>query len=59
MIGGVAPDSAPRRLEIDMILVGGRTDPIARFTELARDASIEVVRAAQQPAGFVVECRPL
>ena len=34
--GGVAPDDAPRRLEIEMVLVGGRTDTLATFRERAR-----------------------
>jgi hypothetical protein len=59
VIGGVAPDDAPARLEIEMLLVGGRSDGVARFSELSRQAELEVIAAAQQPAGFVVECRPI
>ncbi len=56
--GGVAPDDAPRRLEIEMVLLGGRTDTLAAFRERAARAGLEVVAAGPQPAGrFVVECR--
>ena len=58
VIGGVGPDDASRRLEVEMLLVGGRSDTVTTFSELARQADLEVVAAAQQPAGFVVECRP-
>jgi hypothetical protein len=56
--GGVAPDDAPRRLEIEMVLLGGRTDTLAAFRERAARAGLEVIAAGPQPAGrFVVECR--
>ena len=59
VLGGVAPDDAPRRLDPEMLLVGGRTSSLARFREQARDAGLEVVAAGRQPIGeFVVECRP-
>lgn len=47
-----------RHLTIEMVLLGGRTDSLAEFGELAGRAGLEVVAAGQQPAGFVVECRP-
>jgi hypothetical protein len=56
--GGVAPDDAPRRLEIEMVLLGGRTDTLAAFRERAARAGLEVIAAGPQPAGrFVVECK--
>jgi hypothetical protein len=56
--GGVAPDDAPRRLEIEMVLLGGRTDTLAAFRERAARAGLEVVAAGPQPAGaFIVECK--
>jgi SAM-dependent methyltransferase len=58
-LSGVAPDDAPRRLTIEMMLVGGRTNTVAEFRQLARQADLEVVAAERQPSGrFVVECRP-
>jgi uncharacterized glyoxalase superfamily protein PhnB len=60
VMGGVTPDeSAAHHLTIEMLLVGGRTSTVAEFTELARQAKLEVVAAGRQPSGrFVVECRP-
>ena len=60
MLGGVAPDDAPRRLVIEMVLVGGRTSTLAEFRAQAREAGLEVVAAGRQAIGeFVVECRPV
>ncbi len=60
VIGGVTPDDAPRLLTIEMVLLGGRTNTVAEFRELARRASLEVVAAGPQASGsFVVQCRPL
>jgi hypothetical protein len=43
-----------------MVLVGGKSNTVAEFRELARQAGLEVVVAEQQPSGrFVVECRPI
>jgi SAM-dependent methyltransferase len=59
VIGGVAPDDAPHRLLIEMVLLGGRTNTVAEFRLLARQAGLEVRAAGRQPSGyFVVECRP-
>jgi hypothetical protein len=58
ILGGVAPDQAPRSLGIDMLVAGGKTDPLARFTELAVQAGLDVISARTQASGrFVVECR--
>jgi SAM-dependent methyltransferase len=59
VLGGVSPDDAPRRLTIEMVLVGGTTNTVAEFRELAREAGLEVAAAGRQaPGRFVVECRP-
>ncbi len=55
--GGVSADDAPRRLRIDMIVAGGKTNPIAQFKVLANAAGLEVVAARNQPVGYVVECQ--
>jgi SAM-dependent methyltransferase len=59
VIGGVAPDDAPRRLEIEMVLLGGKTNSLAEFRTMARQAGLEVSAVERQPRGFVVECRPV
>jgi 2,7-dihydroxy-5-methyl-1-naphthoate 7-O-methyltransferase len=59
VIGGVAEQDAPRRVEIEMVLLGGTTNSLPRFRELARDAGLEVAAVQRQPSGgLVVECRP-
>jgi hypothetical protein len=59
VLGGVAPDDAPRSLGIDMLVAGGKTSTIAQFTELAKQAGLEVLTASTQASGrYVVECRP-
>ena len=59
IMGGVSPDGAARHLTIEMVLVGGRTNTVTDFTELARRADLKVVAAGPQRSGrFVVECRP-
>jgi hypothetical protein len=58
ILGGVAPDEAPRSLGIDMLVAGGKTSPLAQFTDLARQAGLDVAAARTQASGrFVVECR--
>jgi len=58
ILGGVAPDAAPRTIGIDMLVAGGKTSPLAQFTGLARQAGLDVVAARTQPSGrFVVECQ--
>jgi 2,7-dihydroxy-5-methyl-1-naphthoate 7-O-methyltransferase len=58
ILGGVAPDEAPRTLGIDMLVAGGKTRPLAQFTELARQAGLTVTAARTQASGrFVVECQ--
>jgi 2,7-dihydroxy-5-methyl-1-naphthoate 7-O-methyltransferase len=56
--GGVAPDDARPVLAIDMVVAGGKTNPITEFRQLARRAGLTVVAAGTQASGmFVVECR--
>jgi SAM-dependent methyltransferase len=59
VLKGIGADDAPRGLVIEMVLVGGRRRTITEFSQLARGAGLEVVAAGPQPAGFVVECRPM
>jgi 2,7-dihydroxy-5-methyl-1-naphthoate 7-O-methyltransferase len=59
ILGGVAPDDAPRSLGIDMLLTGGRTTTITEFTELASQAGLDIIAARTQASGrYVVECQP-
>ena len=59
VLGGVAPDDAPRSLGIDMLVAGGKTSTIAQFTELAKRAGLDIAAARTQSSGrYVVECRP-
>ena len=59
VLGGVAPDAAPRSLGIDMLVAGGKTSTITQFTELARQAGLGITAARTQSSGrYVVECRP-
>lgn len=59
ILGGVSPDDAPASLSIETVLLGGKTNTLAEFRELAREAGLEVSAAGRLPSGrFVVECRP-
>ena len=59
ILGGVSADEAPRALGIDMLVAGGKSSTLTQFTELARQAGLDVVAARTQSSGrFVVECRP-
>jgi len=59
ILGGVSADETPRSLGIDMLVAGGKTSTLTQFTELARQAGLDVVAARTQSSGrFVVECRP-
>ena len=58
ILGGVSADETPRSLGIDMLVAGGKTSTLTQFTELARQAGLEVVAARTQSSGrFMVECR--
>ncbi len=59
ILGGVSPDDAPASLSIETVLLGGMTNTLTEFRELAREAGLEVRANGRQPSGrFVVECRP-
>ena len=58
VLNGVVPDGAPMSLVIEMVLVGGKHRTVTETRQLAHEAGLEVVAAGQQPAYFVVECRP-
>jgi SAM-dependent methyltransferase len=60
VLGGVTPDDEPRRISIDMLLVGGKHRSLSEFRELAQGVGLEVLAAEEQPSGyFVVECRTI
>jgi hypothetical protein len=60
VLGGVAADDAPRPLGIDMLVAGGKTSTLTQFTELARQAGLDILAAGPQSSGrYVVECRPV
>jgi 2,7-dihydroxy-5-methyl-1-naphthoate 7-O-methyltransferase len=59
VMGGVSEDDQPRRLVIEMVLVGGKSSTLAGFRALAGAAGLEVSAVERQPSGgLVVECRP-
>lgn len=59
ILKSVGPDGAPKRLFIEMVLVGGKPRTLTEFRELARQSGLEVVQAGPHPSGyFVTECRP-
>jgi len=59
VLGGVSADEAPRALGIDMLVAGGKTSTLAQFTELARQAGLDILAAGPQSSGrYLVECRP-
>jgi hypothetical protein len=58
--GGVSSDDAPASLSIETVLLGGKSNTLAEFRELARVAGLEVSTAGRLASGrFVVECRPI
>jgi hypothetical protein len=57
VMGGVSADDVPRRLDIEMLLVGGVTNSLSEFRELASQAGLDVVQAERQGREYVVECR--
>jgi len=60
VLKSVGPEDAPKNLEIEMVLLGGKHRTVAEFRELARQAALEVQAAGRQPLGyFVVESRPV
>jgi SAM-dependent methyltransferase len=60
VLKSVGPDDAPKNLEIETVLLGGKRRTVGEFRELARRAGLEVTAAGRQPSGyFVVECYPM
>jgi hypothetical protein len=59
VLKSVGPDGAPKRLSIEMVLLGGKHRSVMEFRELARQSGLEVVAAERQSGYFVVECRPV
>jgi 2,7-dihydroxy-5-methyl-1-naphthoate 7-O-methyltransferase len=60
ILGGTVPEDAPRGLEIEMVLLGGKLRTITEMQELTRAARLEVLTAQRQASGrFVFECRPI
>jgi precorrin-6B methylase 2 len=59
VLKSIGLDEAPRALEIETVLLGGRPRTVAQFRELAREAGLSVSSAGRQLSGYVVvECRP-
>jgi len=59
VLKSVGPQGAPKGLEIEMVLCGGKHRTVAEFRDLAGLSGLEVVAAGRQSSGyFVVECRP-
>ena len=59
ILGGVSADETARSLGIDMLVAGGKTSTLTQFTELTRQAGLEIVAARTQSSGrYVVECQP-
>ncbi|MCD1260150.1 hydroxyneurosporene methyltransferase [Paenibacillus athensensis] len=59
VIGGVCPDDAPRRLDLEKVLLGGTTSTLSEFRRLAAAAGLVVAAAGVQPSGrYAVECHP-
>jgi SAM-dependent methyltransferase len=61
VLKSITPDAAaPRGVEIEWVLVGGKARGLAEFAALAGDAGLEVVATSRQRSGaFVVECHPV
>jgi SAM-dependent methyltransferase len=60
VLKSVGPDDAPKNLEIETVLLGGKRRTVAEFCSLARQAGLEVRAAGQQASAyFVVECFPV
>jgi len=60
VLKSVGPDDAPKNLEVEMVLLGGKRRTVAEFRSLARQVGLDVRAAGQQPSGyFVVECFPV
>jgi hypothetical protein len=59
ILNGVTPDQTASPELLMMVLVGGRDRTLGEFTELAREAGLEVrVSGRTISSRFVVECHP-
>lgn len=59
IMGGVTPDDTPPSLTVEMVLLGGKTNTLTEFREIALEAGLEITSTGRQPTGrFIVECRP-
>jgi 2,7-dihydroxy-5-methyl-1-naphthoate 7-O-methyltransferase len=58
VLKGVSDDAAPKRLVIEMILLGGKQRSLGEMRELAWRSGLDVIAAGPQTSYFVVECRP-
>ncbi len=60
VLSGVGPDSTPKNLTIENVLLGGKNRTLSDFKALVRKAGLEVSSSGQQASGyFVVECRTI
>jgi 2,7-dihydroxy-5-methyl-1-naphthoate 7-O-methyltransferase len=60
VLGGVAPEGAPKGLVIEMLLVGGKSSALPEFDRLAHAAGLDITAVERQRNGtLVVECRPI
>jgi SAM-dependent methyltransferase len=58
--GGVSPDDTRDGLSHETVLLGGRSQNLAEFREMAQLAGLEIVASGRQPSGrFLLECRPI
>lgn len=56
VLKSIGPDGQPKDVAIDAVLLGGKNRTVSEFRELAREAGLGLVAAAQQSAYFVAEC---
>ena len=54
--GGVTADDAPRGLNLETVLLGGTTNSLSEFRELAREAGLDVRADMAWGRRLVVEC---
>ena len=59
ILGGVHPDALNDDLAVDKVLLGGESNSVTEFRELARQAGLDVVETGRSRGGyFGVGCRP-
>jgi hypothetical protein len=60
LVNGVSPHERESPELLMMVLVGGKDRTLKQFSDLARQAGLEVRAAARQASGrFIVECKPI